>query len=1046
MLDRTNFVVLRQCAKHPLWLRNLLFGFLLTIAMLPFANLATADDELTRLLQVQSSNEGQAKRLQQGNIKERLAELKKELAELKKQKHQQKLGKEIEKLDKLIAKYQQPMKVEGKDHLKNDKTIKKLRGDVAIKAKSLRGLDFKLQTVHASIQQHLSLEVQALKRYQRATKEMKKLVTKQFPLERIYELESILEKVKKKLEKQKAEFKQSAVRLKKIDKEIAGNQKKLKALRKKMFKDPTAKNSKKDQEKGSDTGNDKPSDGAKNKAKPTSKPTLSKEQLKTKKEKSEVTQTISQLHSLIRRLQFSYLSQQYRLLNLRKKDEKLQQANANVELQILELTQDELKALYKFHSSKLEDGFLFYQPFDYSLTLFRQVGSKAQSVFQDGRGGANAFYQNTSKVLSARKTKMGDVKFFFYFLGLPLLLILLGFFLKSRLLGWSELSLSRFSDNQVTLQLKKYVRIVSQLGADLIHFATWFAALYLIFRTLGIHSQGWGSLILLVAGLLLGARFVISLGQVLFSPDNDNRVLQDLDEDVATKVRGFLRFIGLFSLVLWTLHHTLVLLKYPKQFTELFILIYVVVTLVWLWGSFLRLGLWSQLFNPPKVHPNTRLVVYRLFPLLLVIATLSFGVYASGYRNLGGYILYGLVSTIFVVVVTMAVFRLSTLVLFWFFSVEKKDLPVAPDESVDGEETPAAESEGVSEATRSTRFHVNVNARTAQIMRFALGAILFFTALGLLLEIWDVPKGWKGIPFVLKYPILTFQKSKLSVLSFVYFFLVFGSTLWFSGWLRDKLTKHVYPALGIQLGTQYAVNTILGYLFLFVGLLAALQVMGMGLGVLTVFAGALGIGIGFGMRDIASNFISGLILIFGRPISVGDVIVVGGNRGVVKSISARSTTIETAGSHIIMIPNANLITSPVENLSKGAPYISFVVDVGVAYGSDLELVKKTLLEIVNEHPKLAPGTEPGVNIAEFGDNNIVFRCVFKSDSYLFQGGVKAHVCNEVARRFNELGIQMAFPQTDLHLDPKVEDAIDAMKDFYTQQTQGSKKSDSSKKK
>ena len=190
---------------------------------------------------------------------------------------------------------------------------------------------------------------------------------------------------------------------------------------------------------------------------------------------------------------------------------------------------------------------------------------------------------------------------------------------------------------------------------------------------------------------------------------------------------------------------------------------------------------------------------------------------------------------------------------------------------------------------------------------------------------------------------------------------------------------------------------------------------------LAVVAGALSIGIGFGLQNIFNNFISGLILLFERPIQVGDYVEVNGLWAEVKQINVRATIVQTFDNASVIIPNSDFISQQVTNWSFKDPRMRRNIDVGVAYGSDIELVRKSLLEIAAQTPQVLKYPKPDVLFMEHADSALLFRLRFWThvDNYWTTA---TDVRFELDRRFRELGIEIAFPQRDLHIrtvDPGV---------------------------
>ena len=179
----------------------------------------------------------------------------------------------------------------------------------------------------------------------------------------------------------------------------------------------------------------------------------------------------------------------------------------------------------------------------------------------------------------------------------------------------------------------------------------------------------------------------------------------------------------------------------------------------------------------------------------------------------------------------------------------------------------------------------------------------------------------------------------------------------------------------MERGAREAVATISGYLGVALALFVSLSITGVEFGKLAIIAGALSVGIGFGLQNIVNNFVSGLILLFERPIKTGDWIVVGNTEGYVKKISIRSTQIQTFDQADVIVPNSDLISGQVTNWMLRDARGRIRVPIGVAYGSDTALVEKLLLEVAHKHPlvitsSIAP--EPKVLFIDFGDSALMF--------------------------------------------------------------------------
>jgi small-conductance mechanosensitive channel len=231
---------------------------------------------------------------------------------------------------------------------------------------------------------------------------------------------------------------------------------------------------------------------------------------------------------------------------------------------------------------------------------------------------------------------------------------------------------------------------------------------------------------------------------------------------------------------------------------------------------------------------------------------------------------------------------------------------------------------------------------------------------------------------------------------------------------RRLLSEKVLDSRNFERGLKDSIITITTYLVWGLALILALGVLGVDATSLAVVFGALSIGIGFGLQNIFNNFISGLILLFERPIQVGDYVEVNGIWAEVKKINVRSTIVQTFDNATVIIPNSDFISQQVTNWSFKDPRMRRHVDVGVAYGSDIELVRQTLQDIAATTPDILNYPRPDVLFLDHGDSALIFRLRFWTnvDNYY---STTTDVRFELDRRFRELDIEIAFPQRDIHI-------------------------------
>ena len=222
--------------------------------------------------------------------------------------------------------------------------------------------------------------------------------------------------------------------------------------------------------------------------------------------------------------------------------------------------------------------------------------------------------------------------------------------------------------------------------------------------------------------------------------------------------------------------------------------------------------------------------------------------------------------------------------------------------------------------------------------------------------------------------------------------------------------------LDMTSGGRYAVTTLSGYAIAAIGALSALNLVGASWSQVQWLVAALSVGIGFGLQEIVANFISGLIILFERPIRVGDNVTVGDSDGVVTRIRIRATTIQTYDRKELLVPNKEFITGRLLNWSLSDPTTRIVIPVGVAYGSDVKKAMALMIEAAEQEPHVLRDPKPRATFEGFGDNSLalILRCFIESVDYRL--GTISALHEEINRRFTNAGISIAFPQRDLHLD------------------------------
>ncbi len=247
--------------------------------------------------------------------------------------------------------------------------------------------------------------------------------------------------------------------------------------------------------------------------------------------------------------------------------------------------------------------------------------------------------------------------------------------------------------------------------------------------------------------------------------------------------------------------------------------------------------------------------------------------------------------------------------------------------------------------------------------------------------------------------------------------LIFGLSVGCARFLRDLMRIVLRSRSGLQKGSRYAVRTLMFYTIVTLGTLAALSALGVELSQLGWFLTAAGVGIGFGLQEIISNFISGLILFMERPVQVGDVVTVGDVQGDVQQINIRSTVVRTRDGVSIIVPNKSLITSEVINWSHGEQRTRLTLNFGAAYGSDVQKVKALLVQAAEEDERVMKYPKPEVEFAAFGESELQFVLYvwLPTPEITARRRVRSNVNSRVDELFAENGVEIPFPQRDLHL-------------------------------
>ncbi|MGX7092475.1 mechanosensitive ion channel family protein [Hutsoniella sourekii] len=270
-------------------------------------------------------------------------------------------------------------------------------------------------------------------------------------------------------------------------------------------------------------------------------------------------------------------------------------------------------------------------------------------------------------------------------------------------------------------------------------------------------------------------------------------------------------------------------------------------------------------------------------------------------------------------------------------------------------------------------------------------------------------------------PLFSFEGTSISLFFILALIFSIFLTVKFVNFLEEFILPGVYRQFNIEPASQATINSLVKYAILFIAVWFTLGQLGFDTTSITVFTSVLGVGIGFGIRNIMNNFISGIILLFERPIKVGDLIVVDKMVATVEQIRMRATIVRTRKNERLIIPNSYFIEDQLINRSYGNRDLRISIEVGVDYSSDIQLVKKLLLEAVDEvrhdWPNILSHPQPRVFFDSYGDFSLNFSLWVWIDSQKDEREfrIASDLRVSIFNKFNENGVEFPFPRQDIHI-------------------------------
>jgi potassium efflux system protein len=510
--------------------------------------------------------------------------------------------------------------------------------------------------------------------------------------------------------------------------------------------------------------------------------------------------------------------------------------------------------------------------------------------------------------------------------------------------------------------------------------------------TLNLINSAPAQLFLIFLATLWTSRVAVQWIQEFFAGKATGGILI-LEDEVARFYRRSLKLFLVYLALGFLALKSASLLKIPESsrvFLEHFFLVGV---LIWGWWLLRRIylsRLLPVLSDPSWIHRPV--VSHFLRGLVMVLIAVILLADLLGFQNLSLYLARAAASTL-----------LAAMVLWWLWLLGETFIRhlLHPADSIALQRYP--------ERVEPIRRIYNLSRWALSL---GLGTIVFLVAL----DFWGIQPlqiAW-GFKWVTWGP--TLGPVKLTPLSILGVFLALYFGFFFSRVIRGLMITHIFPHTALDSGVQYTISTTLHYVVLIVAGLIALGILGFPLTNLALVAGALGVGIGFGLQNIVNNFLSGLILLFERPIKVGDMLVIDGQWGLVKEIRVRSTIFETFDRYVLIIPNSELVSNKVLNWTHYGPGINrLTLKVGVSYGSDVRQVTRIITEVCQANPRVVAEPPPQIYFGVYGDSSLDFTIWVHLRTPSDRIPATHELNSAIFEAFRAHGIEIPFPQRDLYI-------------------------------
>jgi potassium efflux system protein len=279
----------------------------------------------------------------------------------------------------------------------------------------------------------------------------------------------------------------------------------------------------------------------------------------------------------------------------------------------------------------------------------------------------------------------------------------------------------------------------------------------------------------------------------------------------------------------------------------------------------------------------------------------------------------------------------------------------------------------------------------------------------------QIVQSFQSVFSFLSEPFFESGDTRVSVITLLFLIPIFYIAAWIGNWSRRMLERGVLDRLNLDASRRFSVVSVLRYTIMAVVMMIGLSIIGINLSSLAVVFGVLGIGLGFGLQGIVANFFAGMIIIISRPIKEGDRIHVGEHEGDVQHIRILYSVVKTITDETIIIPNRQIVENSVHNQSYDDPSITLLVPVQVAYRSDLDRVRETLMTVGQNSPYRNGTREPKVVFRSFDDSGITVALAVPIQNARDRYMARSAAIVEIWRAFRNNGIEIPFPQRDVYL-------------------------------